>query len=169
MAQVQLEVTELTSSVIASKRNFACQNEETVYRCVANSTTMDVFQTIWTWNNSFVKSFTSTEIIGQNNTCISDESLRFLHSTLVYTAPTSCVSLLIVIPSLPDYNDVSVPVECEAIADGIEPQKMTVYHTTISGESCAHVNTLIRQPCMHTTTSIIYISYLPRYDHHEYY
>ena len=135
MSQVQLEVTELTSSVIASKRSFACQNEEIVYRCVANSATMDVFQTTWRWNNSLVKRFISTERIGENNTCISDESLRFLHSTLVYTVPTTCISLLIVIPSLPDYDDISVPIECQAIADGIEPQNRTIYHNTISGES----------------------------------
>ena len=134
--QAQVEVTELTSSVVASKRNFACEDEEIVYRCVANSTTMDSFQTIWTWNNSFIKSFISTEIIGVNNTCISDESLRFLHSTLVYTAPTICISLLIVIPSLPDYQDGCVPIECQAIAqNGAESHNMIIYHNTLSGKS----------------------------------
>lgn len=134
MSQVQLE---LNSSVNASKRSFACQNEEIVYRCVANNATMDTFETIWRWNYNFVKRFISTERIGVNNTCISDESLRFLHSTLVYTAPTTSISLLIVTPSLPDYDDISVPIECQVIADGIEPQTITVTmdHNTISGES----------------------------------
>ena len=112
-----------------------CQNEEIVYRCVANSATMDTFETIWRWNNSFVKRFISTERIGANNTCISDESLRFLHSTLVYIAPTTCISLLIVIPSLPDYDDISVPIECQAIANGTKTQPRTINHNTISGES----------------------------------
>jgi hypothetical protein len=95
---------------------------------------MGDFQTTWNWNNSQVNTFTSTEIIGEDNTCTSDESLKFLHSTLVYTTDTTCTSLLIVIPSLPNYDNMSVPIECEATVNRIT-KKMTTYHNTISGES----------------------------------
>ena len=128
-------MTELTSSVTALNRDFACQNEAVIYRCVANSTTMDdiEFETTWRWNDDFVHTFISTQQIGVNNTC---NSVRdFLHATLVYAAPTACVSLLIVLPSLPNYEDIRAPIECQAIADGTEPQNKTIYHNIISGES----------------------------------
>ena len=136
-----VEVTELTSSLTASKRNFPCQNEEIVYRCVTKGpTTEDPFQTIWTWENEQVGSFHSNDIIGENNTCNSDDKLTFLHSTLVYTNATTCVSLLTVIPSLPNYDDASVPIECEVItidnAMGSQiRQNRTIIHNTTSGES----------------------------------
>lgn len=96
-------VNSLESSVTVLKRKFACENEEVVYRCETESSINNSsFSTMWMWDASQVGSFTSDQTIGLNNTCNkpSNLTLCFIHTTLVWTSATTCVSLLIVSPSL---------------------------------------------------------------------
>ena len=138
VSQEPVEVVELTSSIRASKRNFPCKNEDIVYRCVTRSLPMNQFQTTWTWNNrDQVVTFHPNTTVGGSNSCNSDDKLTFLHSTLVFANTTTCVSLLTVTPSLPNYEDVSVPIECEATTTGVMQihRRGTIMHNTVSGES----------------------------------
>ena len=140
-------VTELTSNVKASNRNFACKNEEIVYRCVTISTNSDSepepFITEWQWNGTAIdKTFNSNDRIGENNTCSTlPNNLNFLHLTLVLAENDTCVSLLIVRSSLSSYVNDNVNISCLAFgANGPITHSMMssldIQHTTVSGESC---------------------------------
>ena len=114
-------VTNLISSVEASNRKFACENEEVVYRCVATSMIPNaLFYTQWLWNMESIATFNSMQRIGISNfTCKStnDSATPYLHSTLVSTTNNTCVSLLIDIPSLTPSSNIhvdSVMIQCEA-------------------------------------------------------
>ena len=146
VAQV-FHVTEFTSSVNLSNRKFACENEEVVYRCVTVSTMEnEFFYTEWTWINGSkqwqVGQFDSEQRIG-NYTCRSYQ--KFLHSTLVSTNSTTCVSLLIVIPSLLQSHDRDINVIINCSAYGPDQQSLlhnqTLSHNYIlSGECCMTVS-----------------------------
>ena len=156
MAQDQplnFTVTNLTSSVEASGRNFACENEEVVYRCVATSMRSDaLFHTIWMWDEMQIATFDSSQQIGISNfTCMSTNNtdLPYLHSTLVSTASDTCVSLLIVIPSLSSSSSRhdSVMIQCMTYGDNDSiPDNQIINYNPISRESCSlsqHFNNCI--------------------------
>ena len=140
----EFSVTDLTSSVNASKRTFACVNEEVVYRCKAarNRNDHTKFYTEWMWNGSQVATFNSEQQIGQNDTNKTPPGLPFLHATLVSTTNTTCVSLLIVIPSLipayVSYTDLNVMIKCETFgaSDTSIPHNQMIEHNIISSEFC---------------------------------
>ena len=103
MLGYNVTVDSLESSVTSSSRNFACENEKVIYRCrvtVNNTGSSSPFTSVWMWNTTQVNTFTSDQAIGINNTCNQASEPRFIHTTLVLTTPTTCESLLIVIPSL---------------------------------------------------------------------
>ena len=145
-------VTSLTSNVKTSNRNFACNDEEIVYRCVTtinNKSDPEPFLTEWWWNGTALseKIFNSSDIIGENNTCstlANGDDLDFLHLTLVSTENDICVSLLVVRPSVSNssYVNDSVTIGCKAfgvdtaIAHQDQSQLCEIQHTPISGESC---------------------------------
>ena len=145
-------VTSLTSNVNASNRNFACNNEEIIYRCETTSTNNESFITGWLWNGTLLdKTFNSTDRIGEDNTCntLKSKGLDFLHLTLVSTENNICVSLLIVRSSLPSYhvNNNATTITCEAFGDSsnhgtiVQPQQSKeIYHNPVSSESCMHVS-----------------------------
>lgn len=117
-------VTNLTSSVEASNRKFACDNEEVVYRCVATSMIPNVlFYTQWLWNEELIATFNSFQQLGNSTlNCVStnDSATPYLHSTLVSTTNNTCVSLMIDIPSLTPSSYVPanrVMIQCEAHGD----------------------------------------------------
>ena len=145
-------VTELTSSVMASSRKFSCINEEVVYRCVAQRTNNKTFFTQWTWDGTPIgKIFNSTNRIG-HDTCNSPSGeLNFLHLTLVSTMNDTCVSLLIVIPSLMQSNQTNtdVQVTCTTFGEGQMPPQHSqeITHTAISSESSLHVLKFMIIPC----------------------
>ena len=154
-------VSSLTSNVKTSNRNFACNKEEIVYRCVTKiNDELDLdplaepFITEWQWNgNTLGKMFNSTDIIGENNTCNTlENNLDFLHLTLVSAENDTCVSLLVVRSSVSSYVNDNVTIGCKAFGEDREidhddqSQLCTIQHTTISGESCMcihHCNTII--------------------------
>ena len=123
-------VTELTSSVSASNRNFACENEEIVYRCKAQRiNSSELFTTRWMWNKDLVGQFDSDQIIGLNNTCkVYNLKLPFLHSTLVSTEDDACVSLLIFIPSLMNSSNIVEQVEITCITFGVDMPSQPLQH-----------------------------------------
>ena len=132
-------VTELTSSVSASNRNFACENEEIVYRCKAQRiNSSELFTTRWMWNEARVGQFDSDQIIGLNNTCNYNINMPFLHSTLVSTEDDACVSLLIFIPSLMNSSNIVEQVKITCITFGVDMQSRqhnkTIYHNPLSSE-----------------------------------
>ncbi|MCG8625574.1 MAG: hypothetical protein MJE68_26690, partial [Proteobacteria bacterium] len=142
-------VTELASNVKTSNRNFACNNEEIVYRCMTtinNKSDPEPFQTEWLWNGTILdKRFNSADRIGENNTCNTlRNNLNFLHLTLVSAENDICVSLLVVRPSVSNssYVNDNVTIGCKAfgldtaIAHENQSQLCEIQHTTISGESC---------------------------------
>ncbi|MCG8622699.1 MAG: hypothetical protein MJE68_11985 [Proteobacteria bacterium] len=135
-------VTSLTSSVEASGRKFACENEEVVYRCVATSMIPNaLFYTIWMWDERQIADFDSDQQIGITNfTCKSTNitDLPYLHATLVSTASDTCVSLLIVIPSLssPSSRYDSAMIQCMTYGDSISElsNNETINYNPISRE-----------------------------------
>jgi hypothetical protein len=131
-------VDELTSNVNISNRNFACSDEEIVYRCKTRSTNNESFITEWSWNGTFLgKMFNSTDRIGHNNTC--NTLLEFLHLTLVSAENDICVSLLIVRSSIPSYQSVingNVTIACTAFGANGSNTSEYIQHDTVSGESC---------------------------------
>ena len=145
----QFIVTSLTSNVKTSNRNFACNDEEIVYRCVTtinNKSDPEPFITEWWWNGTGLdKTFNSSYTIGDDNTCNTiGKNLSFLHLTLVSAENDICVSLLVVRPlvSNSSYVNDNVTIGCKAfgldtaIAHENQSQLCEIYHTTISGESC---------------------------------
>ena len=104
---------------MASNRTSACEKEEVVYRCVTTALNGGRFHTTWKWNNIDIRTFNSDDRIGKD-TCgppAANISLPFLHTTLVSTENNTCVSLLIVLPSLVSENtesDLNAMIECVA-------------------------------------------------------
>ena len=138
---------------MASNRDFAYESEEVVYRCVAVRNEAAVmgnvpFKTEWLWNGDVVRTFNSDEQIGVNNTCglPANHNLSFLHLTLVSTTNTTCVSLLIVIPSLTPANESytnwnmsevgCVASKADTKTNSSSHDNRTLNHYIISGESC---------------------------------
>lgn len=130
-------VTELTSSVNASNRIFACENEDIVYRCKAQRiNSSDLFYTVWQWNEDRVGHFNSNQTLGEDNTCNYNNNLPFLHSTLVSTEDDACVSLLIFIPSLMSSSNIVEQVKITCITFGVDPRQHNkmIYHNPLSSE-----------------------------------
>ena len=137
----------LTSSVAASNRTFACRNEEVVYHCVAETRMMNnsnTFYTKWLWNTDPepVIIFNSMQQTGTAGTCTkmnSTENRPYLYLALVSTTPTTCVSLLVVIPSLTlsNYRDGSAMIGCLTHGVSAHPSNnQTINHNTLSGKLC---------------------------------
>ena len=102
MLGYSVTVNSLESSVTASNRKFACMDEEVVYRCIVTAAegSSQNFSTVWTWGTTRVNTFMSFQRIGRAGSCAHHDQESTLHTTLVSTTNNTCVSLLIVVPSL---------------------------------------------------------------------
>lgn len=140
-------VTDLTSSVEASGRKFACENEEVVYRCEATSMIPNAsFLTEWKWNGAQVVTFNSRQQVGSSEgpddvICKSTNTTNqpYLHATLVSAASDTCVSLLIVIPSLSSsssrYDSAMIQCMTYGVSRSESPDNETINYNPISRES----------------------------------